>query len=284
MKNRPNNNLFIILIKSKIIYYSKMIGKETEEKYKRIVKEYGKMRGKGISAMVEELKKQNLSIGYIKTILSALKWHEGKDGKNEAEYKEEIRKISEEQSKKEKHTNRFKKIDWSKIKKIKGSDVDDLIKGLYTMFPPRRIKDYAYMVYIKDRDGVTDEDVNYYISDEHKLLFQNYKTIKTYGKQEFGVSKQLNELIEKYVKTNEIKEGEPLIKYRTYTKENKFNKRYLSKKLTEIFGTSVDGLRHAYITWLYKNPKNLYDIEEISEKMGHDVKTHLRYLDKENFV
>lgn len=259
-----------------------MIGKETEEKYKRIVKEYGKMRGNGIKQMVEELRNNNLSIGYIKTILSALKWDEGKDGKNEAEYKEEIRKISEEQSKKEKHKNRFKKIDWNKIKAVKGVTVDDLIKGLYTMFPPRRIKDYAFMVYVKDSDGIKDEEENYYIADEHKFLFQNYKTIKTYGKQEFKVKKELKELIEKYVKENEIKEGEPLIKYRTYSKENKFNKRYLSKKLTEIFGTSVDGLRHAYITWLYKNPKNLFDIEEISEKMGHDVKTHLRYLDKDN--
>jgi hypothetical protein len=260
-----------------------MIGKETEEKYKKIIKTYGKMREEGIDKLIENLKNNNLSISYIKTILSALKWNEGERGKHEEEYKEAIRKISEKQSKQEKHLNKFKKIDWKKIKKIKGKTVDDLILGLYSMFPPRRIKDYAFMVYVKNRKGVEDDDENYYISDEHKFLFQNYKTIKTYGKQEFQVSKKLKDLIEGYVKENEIKDGEPLIKYRTYKKDkNKFNKRYLSQKLTEIFGTSVDGIRHAYITWLYKNPKNLYNIEEISEKMGHDVKTHLRYLDKEN--
>jgi hypothetical protein len=258
-----------------------MIGESSEEKYKRMLKTYGKLMGKPMEEIVDELKKKQLSDGYIKNILCAMKWFE-KDENRKKEYSNEIIKISVKESKKEKHKNKFKKIDWEKIGKVKGESVDDIIKGIYTMMPPRRVKDYAFMAYVKNKSGVDDDDKNYYVAKDKKFIFQNYKTKKTYGVQEINIPKELNDLLKKYIKNSEIKEHEPLLKYREYGKKKIFDERNLRRKLTNIFGTSVDGLRHGYITWLYKNPKNLYKIEEISEKMGHDVKTHLRYLDNEN--
>ena len=53
-------------------------------------------------------------------------------------------------------------------------------------------------------------------------------------------------------------------------------------RIKQIFGTSVDGLRHSYITNLYRDPNNVYKIEETSRMMAHDISTHISYLDKEN--
>jgi hypothetical protein len=52
--------------------------------------------------------------------------------------------------------------------------------------------------------------------------------------------------------------------------------------LQKIFGVSADGIRHAYITYLYKDPDNLYNIKDISEKMAHSIGIHMTYLDKDN--
>ncbi len=221
--------------------------------------------------MYERLKGR-LKKGYLKNVMCALKWGTGREG-----YGEIIREISEEiRGEREENTNRFEKIDWKRIEKPRGEGVEDVIKGLYTIFPPRRLSDYAYMRYEEEeREG----DDNYYIKGG-TMIFNNYKTVGKYGKQRFKVEKELREIIERYVKREGIREGEWLLKYRRGSDGS--SKRTLERKLKKIFGTSVDGLRHGYITSLYKEGRNLYKIKETSEKMGHDIETHLTYMDKEN--
>jgi hypothetical protein len=238
------------------------------------------------SDMVNELMNKGLCIGYIKTILGALKYHTQKEdiGKIQ-EYAEEIKKISAMQQREEKYINKFEKIDWNNIPKVTGVTVDDLIIGLYTMFPPRRIIDYAYMTYVIDERDVVNSDENYYIKNINTFVFQNYKLIKSYGVQRFAISHELGKLINDYVLANHIVPNDPLIKYcARRPPKNKFNKYHLAKKLNKIFGTSVDGIRHSYITWLYTHPKNLYNIDDTSRKMGHSIIAHLNYLDKENKI
>ena len=104
--------------------------------------------------------------------------------------------------------------------------------------------------------------------------------MKRYGKQRFVIPDKLWELIQRYVKSTKIKYGERLLQYRRHS--DKYNKRTLMNKLTQIFGASVDGIRHSYITNLYRDPNNLYNIKEISNQMSHSVETHLTYMDKEN--
>lgn len=226
----------------------------------------------------EEIKRGDLKMGYIRSVMCAFKWKT-----KDEEYGKIIKEIIGEIKKTEEpNKNRFKKIKWEEIEKPEGDTQRDLIIGLYTLFPPRRLIDYANMVYKEKEEEIKEknEEENYYIKEKREYIFQNYKTVGKYGKQRFKVSDELGELIERYVKRYEIKTGDALIKNKKGS--NRFSRDTLMTKIKKIFGTSVDGLRHSYITYLYKNMDNLFDIEDTSMKMAHNVGTHLKYLDREN--
>lgn len=258
-----------------------MVKNITKEMYKKIIKLYGHLESTTVDDMILELRKKNISIDYMKLILAAFK-NNATDEKRIAELAVGIHQLTCEQNNKEKFVNRFKKIDWDNIPRPSGATINDLIIGLYTMVPPRRIIDYAYMTYVTDENHATNLEENYCVEQSKLFIFNNYKSSHKYGIQRFDIPDDLFGLIIAYVKSNNINNGEPLLKYREYHKETKFNKRHLNRKLNDIFGTSVDGLRHSYITWLYKTPSNLFDIHSVSYKMGHNIRTHLSYLDKEN--
>ena len=243
---------------------------KTKDEYKKMLLRYKHLIYKEPKEVFESLKKMGLKMGYIKNVICAMKWETGDE-----KYSEIIKEIIEETKKKEKFKNKFEKINWGAIKKPESDTVDDMIKGLYTLFPPRRVTDYANMIYA---DKIGEEEENYYVNG--KFIFRNYKTVGKYGEQKFDVSKELRELIDKYVKKNEIENGDALLKYRKGGL--RFSRQSLMRRIKEIFGTTVDGLRHSYITYIYNDKGKLFDIEKTSEMMGHDVKTHIGYLDKDN--
>jgi hypothetical protein len=242
----------------------------TEEEYKKMIKRYEQLIDEEPSEVYKKLMNQGLRHGYIKNVLCAMKWKT----KNE-EYGEIIGAITDELQKKEKFKNKFGKIDWRQIPKPQGGTIDDVIIGLYTMFPPRRIIDYSNMIY---SDKVGEEEENYYV--KGKFIFRNYKTVGKYGEQTFEVSKELKNLIKKYVNENGIKSGDALLKYREGGL--RFSKQALMRRIMKIFKTSVDGLRHSYITYIYNDKNKLFDIQKTSDMMAHDVKTHIGYLDRDN--
>jgi integrase len=257
-------------------YVIKDIMRETTKtEYQKTVERYKELKFLTPKERYEELKKKNISDGYIKVVISAFHYFFPDE-----ENKIIIKEIRDKLNKKEKHVNKFKKIDWTKIIPPTGDDVNSVIKALYYYFI-RRISDYAYMEYVDDKKMTNDENKNYYVANENKFIFQNYKTVGAYGRQEFIVPEKLKEIIEKYVKKNKIKSGDALLKYK-HGKE--FNRDNLRGRIERIFGVSIDGLRHAYITWLYKDSNKLYDIEDISYKLAHSVSTEISYLDKENKV
>jgi len=251
-----------------------MINERTEQYYKKIIEKYIELIEENPEIVYNELKDRNITKASMKGILCAFKWKTKNIG-----YRDIINKLNEELSQEtEKYTNKFKKIKWTDLQYPTGNKVDDVIKGLYMMFPPRRISDYAYMIYLENPKDIG--EYNYYISTTSEIVFKRYKTYRKFGEQHFKVSESLKELIEKYVKESKITNGDNLLRYNG--NKNKFSESTLQRKLIKIFGTSVDGMRHSYITNLYKDGKNLYNIEEISQKMAHDIRTHLSYLDKEN--
>lgn len=251
-----------------------MINERTEKCYKKIIEKYGELIEDPPETVNNKLQARKLSKASIKGIICAFKWKT----KN-PEYSKIINKINEELSQeKESHTNKFKKIKWSELQEPTGYGVEDVIKGIYTMFPPRRLSDYVYMIYIENEDEIG--EYNYYVSETKEFVFKRYKTSRKFGEQHFKVPSKLNKLIEIYIKENEVVKGDNLLKYNG--NKNKFSDSTLKRKLNKIFGTSVDGIRHSYITNLYKDGKKLLYIDDISAKMAHDVRTHLSYLDKEN--
>lgn len=250
------------------------INETTRKKYEGIVKMYGKYKNDTVDDLYETLTKNGLKDGSIKNVMCALKW-----STKENKYDDKIKELNGSVYNKSIFNNRFKKINWELIEEPKGNNVEDVIKGMYLYFPPRRIEDYAYMKYVEEETEASDEEYNYFIKEQKKYRFNKFKTVKTYGVQEFDIPKKLLRIIERYVKEKEIRSGEILLQY---SKKKKPSERTLHNKLTEIFEVSADGLRHAYITYLYKNPKNLFNMHEVSNKMGHAIKTHINYLDKDN--
>ena len=164
------------------------------------------------------------------------------------------------------NTNKFNKIPWN-VYEPSGYTKRDIIGVVYSWFPPRRC-DYVYMYYDKEYDN---KDKNFYY--DGYFVFNKYKTCKKYGQQIIKLGDDLCDYINKYIEHNGIKMGDKLIKlgYSQY-----------KRIILDVFNTSVDGLRHSYITHIYKNKNNLFTIKDTSYKMAHDITTHLTYIDKDN--
>ena len=251
----------------------------TEQTYQKKLDRYKTMLTHPPEDVYKYLVSQGLQPGYIKNVLCAFKWSTGNNA-----YSKLIQDLAQEiTSTTNPNTNRFKKLSWPVLPKPAGTSVTDVVIGLYTMFPPRRLSDYAYMSYIETESENISTEINYYVNTTDTFIFQNYKTVGKFGNQRFTVSDEsesLTKLLRTYIIKNDIKPGTSLLGYKTVTSE--MNKKSLGRKLTKIFGTSVDGLRHSYITYRYQDTLNLYTIDATSAKMAHNITTHLRYLDKEN--
>jgi hypothetical protein len=133
------------------------------------------------------------------------------------------------------------------------------------LIPPRRLQDYTEM-----KVNNVDKEHDNYI-DKNDLVFSTYKTAKNYGTQRVEMPKELKMLISKWAKQNESE-------YLLTNKGRKFSASTLSKRLTKLFGCSVDMLRSIYLS-------NLYDIkkmEKVAEDMGHSVQAQMNYYVKKD--
>jgi hypothetical protein len=167
--------------------------------------------------------------------------------------------------------------DWNDIIKIRNQQREGskkyLILSLYTEIVPRREKDYVLLKYINKNNETIDPLFNYYIKDDGILVFNNYKTKKTFKRQIVDLNNnKLKEIINKYISDNNIMEGELILNYSSYASLH-----YILNKLLNCGG--VDNIRHSYINNYYKDykipPSQI--IEDLSRQMGHSMQTHLRY-------
>lgn len=261
----------------------------TRDTYERIIKRYNTLDETKPEEIMVRLTEEKKEIGYKKLIMCAFLYKYRKTQPNNdiiEKYKEIIKELREKTNEKEnEHKNRFEKIDLRKIRDdIKEDEysIKNVIAGLYTLNDPRRLEDYALMRYVKTKNDAIDEKYNYYIEDVSIFYFQVYKTKKTYNKQEISVNEKLDKIIKGYIRAKGIKENTALLKYTNGTKKDSYSKKSLSNYLKDIFGGSVDAIRHSYITELYGNTPQLYKIEEVSKRMSHNPMTHLKYMDKDN--
>lgn len=230
-----------------------------------------------ISGIVSDKTGDKLSISTLKLILSGIIWKLTKHNEDNElidrykAYLNKLRQISNEREMDHSNVNGYIPK-WSEI--IKSRDEADnifdyLLLSLYTMIPPRRLKDYILMK-ISFRCPI-DNIYNYYCTSKRLFIFNKYKTSKVYGRQIIEAPEQLHKTIMQYIDENDLNEGDSLLGYDKY-----YN---LSKKLKRLIGCSVDNIRHSYINEMYKNydiPDNS-SIESIANMMGHSVSTHLRY-------
>ena len=181
----------------------------------------------------------------------------------------------------EENTNRLmrkKILTISEIQEIQNYILLVLLTGKY--IPIRRSLDWAEM---KIKDYNPNED-NYLILKGRKpcFYFNKYKTIKTYGEQEISINNELKSILNNWIKI--LKRFCPNNIYLLIDSEcGKLTSSKITHRLNKIFNkkTSVNILRHSFITSKYENMPQLNNIIQEANEMGHSLTEHLQYIKRD---
>ena len=145
-----------------------------------------------------------------------------------------------------------------------------VLSGIY--IPPRRSKDY---VDFKIRD--IDREKDNYI-DKKTMVFNSYKTAKTYQRQEIPIPPELLKILNKWIKVN------PTDYLLFDSNGKKLSNVKLTQRLNKIFGkkASVNQLRHSYLSDKYQDTIKLNkDMADDMEAMGSSRKQEAIYIKKD---
>lgn len=138
--------------------------------------------------------------------------------------------------------------------------------------PPRRSKDY---VDFKIKNVDTEKDNYIY---KKKMIFNSYKTAKTYQRQEIDIPPPLMKILNKWIKINPTE-------YLFFdTNFKKLSNVKLTQRLNKIFGkkASVNQMRHTYLSNKYQKTIELNkEMEEDMAKMGTSKAQEKVYIKKE---
>ena len=193
----------------------------------------------------------------------------------------------------------FKEKTIIELSKKLGKDRDYiLIYYFYSLQPPRRNDDVVKLeiIYEGYDKNKLDKKKNYLVIDENKnakeLIYLNYKTKESYGKQIIPIE---NEKIKEEIKYNIIKynkkEGDRLFHSKTIDKKTGERKlitaysfgRTIAKIFTKIYGTkngkntTLNTIRHSYITWEMREVRNVRYLENLALLMGHSPNEAMLY-------
>ena len=156
----------------------------------------------------------------------------------------------------------------NEIQQIQNFVILSLLGGVF--IPPRRSLDYCEFK-IKNINKETD---NYL--DKNKLVFNRYKTAKTYGQQSVDIPVQLRNILTKYSKINP---SEYLL---VDTNGNKLNSVKLNQRLNAIFGgrkIAVNQMRHTFLTDKYaETSKKQKALESDLTEMGSSNNVAKNYI------
>lgn len=169
----------------------------------------------------------------------------------------------------------LKNVDYI-LKNKNPNEVQKLFMLLFTRQPPRRSKDYTYMLVQETDDKVH----NIYMPNKKRFVFNSYKNISKTGPQTIeirddGLVKALNDYIakrpgQKYL--FEKADGQPINK----DDVQKIMRDNIGKKFKIPFG--INSVRHLFATYvhLFKTPK---EVEEFARLMGTSSKMlNLHYI------
>ena len=150
-----------------------------------------------------------------------------------------------------------------------------VIYAIYTFIPPRRLE-YANMYIINKSKKINNKD-NYlviYRNTPVKFIFQDYKTNRTFGKQEYDIPEELAKIIKKYIYKNKLKTGDKLLPY---------NEKYLSEVIGKIFNKvygekiNLNYIRKSYATYINEMKISNNERELLALAMGHSLDQSMRY-------
>lgn len=155
---------------------------------------------------------------------------------------DELKKNSELLYKKKQRTS-------ADLQQIQNYIIISVLSGVFC--PPRRSKDF---VDFKIRN--VDKSKDNYL-DKNKMIFNSYKTAKTYGMQEVDIPVQLRNIITKWIKIN------PTDYLLFDANMSKLSSVKLNQRLNKIFGekkVGVNQLRHTYLTNKFGNTIEQKDV------------------------
>ena len=146
-----------------------------------------------------------------------------------------------------------------------------LLGGIY--IPPRRLKDY---VDFRLRPIGTEQPTSVNTRSKNKLIFNSYKTAKTYGQQIVKMPPKLSDIMNKWTNIN------PTFYLFIDTKGKPLTNVKMNQRLNKIFGkkVSVNQLRHTYLSHKYAdrlqaNEQLAKDFEDMGSSM-HQEKVYIK--------
>jgi len=164
----------------------------------------------------------------------------------------------------------YKKLIWSENDRqsVQNFVLLTVCSGIF--FPVRRSKDYCDF-----RVRNIDKDKDNYL-DKSNLVFNSYKTAKTYGKQTVAIPTKCKNILQKWIKMN------PNVDYLfTDTNLQPLTAVKMNQRLNKLFGKkiSVNALRHSFLTTKYANTmKEMKDMENTMKEMGSSSNVAQNYV------
>jgi len=185
---------------------------------------------------------------------------------------EEIKDIYDKLEHNAKQVLKKNNLSFNDINSVMQWVIIGLTAGLFQA--PRRSIDFGNM---KFRSYDNEKD-NYVDVKNGKFVFQNYKTQKTYGKQETEISKPVKAILNKWFKV--IPDGCDYVLF-----DNKFKpltSPQMTHRLNEIFGKKISTsmLRHIYLTDKFKGI-DLSELQKTASEMGNSPMQALMYVKKD---
>jgi hypothetical protein len=181
------------------------------------------------------------------------------------------------------HENRLRKeAEEISRKELTSSDwnimLSFMVLSLYTQFAPRRNQDYQFMKVVKTASQANNQDFNYYIMDDHRFVFNKYKTAKAHGEQTFVIPDELVNSINLYLSKHPANKKKPFDFLVNFDGSPLQSVNSITRILNRIFGKNVGAtmLRHIYLS-------SKYDVEEMNqdaEQMGHTSGMQHEYMKK----
>lgn len=160
--------------------------------------------------------------------------------------------------------------------------MEHLALSLYTMIQPRRNKDYTEMVFVLDEPAILNKALNYYVLSEDVFLFNNYKTVTTYGSQRVKVPKQLADVLERYIdqymKVVPTQGDGPFYLLVSASGKRINDTNGMTRILNRAIGKKVSSsaLRHIFLS--HKYAETLEAMKEDSTAMAHSLDTQKEYI------
>ena len=133
-----------------------------------------------------------------------------------------------------------------------------------TYIAPRRSTDYCLL---KIRNFNKDED-NYF--EKNQMVFNKYKTAKTYKQQIIVVPSELKSILNKWIKVN------PTDYLLFDVNGSQLTNVKMTQRLNKIFGkkSSVNSLRHSYLTSKFGSQIEIQkEMDDVSKQMGTSSST-----------